>query len=303
MSIIHYKSEGRKFFIMKISESFDLYCSDNIVLSGKSKNTESSYQNVKKSIISLLGDISIEDLSLSEVRDWRDHISSLWKPNTIRNAVSCLRMVLKLASRRGYNVISYDDIIVPKKAKYAVQYLLPDEVESFISVISRKRRGYSRLNRLRNIAILRLLFSSGIRVSELCSLNRSSIRKRRFTVVGKSKDPRVVFIDTLTELAIDDYLSARSDNNPALFISHQGLKDRLTPGGVRRIFSFACSNSSFTGVTPHTIRHSFATMMLDFGVDLCYISDLLGHQSLNTTRIYTHYSNTKLQHIYDSVMV
>ena len=158
------------------------------------------------------------------------------------------------------------------------------------------------MNRLRNIAILRLLAASGIRVSELVSLNRNSIRHRKFTVVGKSKNPRVVFIDEATEDAINNYLACRTDDNPALFISHQGARSRLTTGGVRRIFEFVCTNSHFTDVTPHTIRHSFATTLLDRGVELCYISDLLGHQSLDTTRIYTHYTNTKLQHIYDSVM-
>lgn len=65
---------------------------------------------------------------------------------------------------------------------------------------------------------------------------------------------------------------------------------------------YICDNSDFINVTPHTIRHSFATMLLDKGIELCYISDLLGHQSLDTTRIYIHYTNTKLKHIYDSVM-
>lgn len=288
---------------MKISDSFDLYCTDNILMSGKSKSAEVGYQNIKKSLISFFGDIPIEQLVFSDIRDWHCYIASCWKPNTVRNAISCLRMVLKLAAKRGLSVIDYEQIPVPKRKKYVIRYLLPDEIEDFISVVARRSRGYSRLNRLRNIAILRLLASSGIRVSELCALNRDSIRNRRFTVVGKSKEPRVVFIDFATEKAIADYLDARNDSSPALFIAHQGSFDRLTTGGVRRIFEYVCRNSSFDLVTPHTIRHSFATMMLDRGVELCYISDLLGHQSLNTTRLYTHYTNTKLQQIYDAVML
>ena len=136
----------------------------------------------------------------------------------------------------------------------------------------------------------------------MVALNRNSIRHRKFAVVGKSKDPRVVFINEETENAINVYLDSRTDDDPALFVSHQGSRSRLTTGGVRRVFEFVCANSDFNDVTPHTIRHSFATMLLDRGVELCYISDLLGHQSLDTTRIYTHYSNTKLQHIYDSVV-
>ena len=287
---------------MKISEAFELYVYDCILRAGKSVNTESSYLNISKSLVSFFGDVSIESLSFSDLRDWHNFVSSRWKPNTVRNAISCIRMVLKMSARKGFAVVNYEELIVPKRSKYIIQYLLPEEIEAFIDVVSRKCRGYGRMNRLRNIAMLRLLATSGIRVSELVALNRNSIRHRKFTVVGKSKDPRVVFIDEKTENAINVYLDSRTDDDPALFISHQGSRSRLTTGGVRRVFEFVCANSDFNDVTPHTIRHSFATMLLDRGVELCYISDLLGHQSLDTTRIYTHYSNTKLQHIYDSVM-
>ena len=287
---------------MKISEAFELYVYDCILRAGKSVNTESSYLNISKSLVSFFGDVSIESLSFSDFRDWHNFVSSRWKPNTVRNAISCIRMVLKMSARKGLDVVDYEELIVPKRSKYIIQYLLPEEIEAFIDVVSRKCRGYGRMNRLRNIAMLRLLATSGIRVSELVALNRNSIRHRKFTVVGKSKDPRVVFIDEKTENAINFYLDSRTDDDPALFISHQGSRSRLTTGGVRRVFEFVCANSDFNDVTPHTIRHSFATMLLDKGVELCYISDLLGHQSLDTTRIYTHYTNTKLQHIYDSVM-
>lgn len=287
---------------MKISESFELYVYDCILRAGKSVNTESSYSNISKSLVSFFGDVSIESLSFSDFRDWHNFVSSRWKPNTVRNAISCVRMVLKMSARKGLDVLDYEELIVPKRSKYIIQYLLPEEIECFIDVVSRKCRGYGRMNRLRNIAMLRLLATSGIRVSELVALNRNSIRHRKFTVVGKSKDPRVVFIDEKTENAINIYLDSRTDDNPALFVSHQGSRSRLTTGGVRRVFEFVCANSDFNDVTPHTIRHSFATMLLDRGVELCYISDLLGHQSLDTTRIYTHYSNTKLQHIYDAAM-
>lgn len=289
-------------FFMKISEAFKLYICDYVLRAGKSINTESSYLNISKSLISFFGDVDIESLSFSDFRDWHNFVSSRWRSNTVRNAISCIRMVLKMAARRGFNVMDYEELVVPKREKYVIQYLLPEEIEDFISVASRQCRGYGSMNRLRNIAILRLLAASGIRVSELVSLNRNSIRHRKFTVVGKSKNPRVVFIDEATEDAINNYLACRTDDNSALFISHQGARSRLTTGGVRRIFEFVCANSHFTDVTPHTIRHSFATTLLDRGVELCYISDLLGHQSLDTTRIYTHYTNTKLQHIYDSVM-
>lgn len=154
-----------------------------------------------------------------------------------------------------------------------------------------KRRGYCNANRLRNVAIGRLIFSSGIRVSEVCSLNRNSIKNRQFTIVGKSRDSRICFIDSQTEKCIADYLNIRTDNNPALFISYQTEK-RMTPGNVRNAFEAACARSDgqFIGIRLHALRHSFATKMLNRRVDLRYIGDLMGHADLNTTKVYTHYT-------------
>lgn len=172
---------------MKISEAFKLYICDYVLRAGKSINTESSYLNISKSLISFFGDVDIESLSFSDFRDWHNFVSSRWRSNTVRNAISCVRMVLKMTARRGFNVMDYEELVVPKREKYIIQYLLPEEIEDFIYVASRQCRGYGSMNRLRNIAILRLLAASGIRVSELVSLNRNSIRHRKFTVIGKSR--------------------------------------------------------------------------------------------------------------------
>ncbi len=152
---------------------------------------------------------------------------------------------------------------------------------------------------MRNIAITKLILAAGLRVSEVCSINLGDIKNRQFTVVGKSKEPRLVFITADTERAINDYLDVRSNwGDNALFVSYLSGK-RITPNNIQGIFRRVCASSRFSGVHPHTLRHSFATRMLEHGMDLRYIAELMGHQSIETTRIYTHYSDNRLKAEYE----
>ena len=139
---------------------------------------------------------------------------------------------------------------------------------------------------------------------EMSKLNKNSIKNRQMTIVGKSLEPRLCFINRDTELAIYEYLSARNDIEPALFISNQNGK-RITESNIQRIFQRVCENSNgkFEKVHPHTLRHCFATSMLDRGVAIVYIQDFMGHQSLDTTKIYTHYSNNKLREVYEKANI
>ncbi len=215
--------------------------------------------------------------------------------------IICFRSVLRRCVRKGWADIDVEDIKIPKREKRVVNYLTELEIERFIGAVSAKYRGYSRINRLRNIAIVNLLYDSGIRVSELCLLNRNSIKERQFTVIGKSKNPRICFITRKTEEAIAEYLSERNDNEKALFIATQNGK-RITSDTVRKIFQNACKRSDFINVHPHTIRHSFATRLLEKEVDIRYIAELMGHESLDTTKMYTHFSNPKLKKIYEKAI-
>lgn len=144
--------------------------------------------------------------------------------------------------------------------------------------------------------MVRVLWASGVRVSGLCALNRGDIKDRQFAVVGKSKQPRVCFIDRKAEAALNAYLAKRQDYGRALFVDRTG--SRITPHGVRNVFRATCARSEFDGVHPHTLRHSFATFMLRQDVDLRYIGAMLGHESLDTTKVYTHFANPELRRIY-----
>lgn len=286
---------------MLVSEAFTLYRRAEVMAGGLSCKTDESYLYASKLAVSFFGDVPVETISTEDIRCFYEHLLGWQKPDTARCNIVCLRAVFKMLRRKKHDVVDPEDIKVPKREKRQINYLTEPEVEEFIEVVGERRRGYSELNRLRNIAIVEVLFASGIRVSELCRLNRNSIKNRQFVVIGKSKEPRPCYISERAEEAIEQYMKLRTDVCPALFISNQTEK-RITAGNVRRVFQNACDRSEFTDVHPHTIRHSFATYMLEKGVDLRYISEFMGHQSLDTTKIYTHYTNPKLRAIYDLAM-
>lgn len=283
----------------RLSIVFGLFRDEELRMRHRSLKTEESYYNVSKLLVEYFGDMPIENLQIEDARDWHAHLSGWQRPDTVRGNICCLRMVLKWIAKKGVPVLDYELIPVAGREKRTVNYLTHSEASEFIAELRAPRRGHTKANRLRNYAIGKLIYASGLRVSEVAALNKNSIRDRQVTVVGKSKDPKLCFIDIDTEEAIGEYLQTRGDSERAMFISSQTGK-RITTGTIRRIFENVCSRTGFAGVTPHTLRHSFATKLLDREVDLRYIGDLLGHQDLNTTKMYTHYSNPKLKAIYDN---
>ena len=295
--------EGGKCFFMKISKAFLVYRINVLIPAGRARTTLDNYEYTCRSLIRFFGDISLRRIKIVDVSEWRAYIAASVCSDTVGMRASHLRQVLKYLSKHKYRVMDYTDIILPKRQKIKTRFLTEQELEDFISVVGRRCRGYSYLNRLRNIAIVRLLATSGIRVGELCALNRNDIRNGVFEVIGKSKDSRPCFVSQTAQNAIDEYLAARFDNSSALFLSNQGPHDRITESAVRNIFFFACLNSHFENVTPHTIRHSFATKALNRGIDVRFVNEMLGHQSLNTTKRYTHCVNTKLQQLHAQAML
>lgn len=285
-----------------ITAAFDLYREVEIFSAGKSIKTDESYKYAGKLAAEFFSDVPITTITAKDVRQFYEHLLGWQKPDTARGNIICFRSVVRFCHHQKLEMmVEADEIKIPKREKREIQYLTEQEVREFIEVVAEKRRGYAEINRIRNIAIVTLLYATGLRVGELCKLNRNTIKNRQFTVVGKSKNPRICFITKEVEDLLKVYLDMRTDNNPALFISNQNEK-RITPGNIRRIFQFACDRSDFENVHPHTLRHSFATKLLEKEVDLRYIADLLGHESLDTTKVYTHVTNPKLRRIYELAM-
>lgn len=217
-----------------------------------------------------------------------------------------LRGFLKYLAKRGIHSLDPSLVDLPRAAKKQVTFLHFDEVEHLLSEIPIDTE-----TGLRDRAIIELLFSGGLRVSELCSLNRDSINlaRREFMVRGKGKKDRPIFIDQTTADHLEEYLNARNDTLPALFLnnsSNQNIPDtsgdfrRLSPRSIERIIQKYARLAGITKhVTPHTLRHSFATDLLMNGADLRSVQSLLGHANIATTQIYTHITDPHLKEVHE----
>ena len=217
-----------------------------------------------------------------------------------------LRGFLKYLAKRGIKSLDPSLVDLPRAAKKQVTFLHFDEVSRLLSEIPTDTE-----TGLRDHAIIELLFSGGLRVSELCNLNRDSINlaRREFMVRGKGKKDRPIFIDQTTAEHIEEYLNARTDTLPALFLnnsSNQNIPDtsgdfrRLSPRSIERIIGKYTRLAGITKhVTPHTLRHSFATDLLMNGADIRSVQSLLGHANIATTQIYTHITDPHLKEVHE----
>ncbi len=283
---------------MKISQAFDVYCSDYILFKNLSKKTEEAYRVSCKLLVAYLGDKPIAEITFNDVRDWKTWLDNGRSPSTVRGYIICLRVLLKYCKKLNLDVIDYELIPVPKRVQKIPTFVTPKEVQDFIIEAAKPLAGYSRVNRVRNQALISFLYASGIRASEICQLDRDSIREKSFTIVGKGGKPRLCFIDARTENLLEQYLSLRSDSHPALFISNQNGK-RLTTNNLQRIFLSISTRAKLTRpIHPHTLRHTFATNLLKNNCNMRYVQELLGHSSLATTQMYTHVTNSDLESVY-----
>ncbi|MBP3899480.1 tyrosine-type recombinase/integrase [Candidatus Saccharibacteria bacterium] len=216
-----------------------------------------------------------------------------------------LRGFLKYLAKRGVDSLDPALVELPKTHRPQVTFLHFDEVQALLDEIDLDTE-----TGLRDRAIIELLFSGGLRVSELCRLNRSDINleKKEFVVRGKGSKDRPIFIDDSAASRVKDYLCARHDSLPALFLNNSknagitstsGDYRRLTPRSIQRIIEKYTRAAGITKhVTPHTLRHSFATDLLMNGADLRSVQSLLGHSNISTTQIYTHITDTHLKDIH-----
>ena len=163
---------------------------------------------------------------------------------------------------------------------------------------------------LRDKAMIELLFSSGLRVSELVNLNRDHINttRREFMVRGKGQKDRPVFISQSASISVDNYLRTRNDSLPPLFISYSRNNEISNSGDYRRLGARSIQRiinkyTRLAGITkhvsPHTMRHSFATDLLMNGADIRSVQAMLGHSSISTTQVYTHVTDQHLRQIHD----
>lgn len=272
---------------MKLSDAFSLYKSDVIVFSNQSSKTEESHTTTLHKLIEYFGDIDISDLTFPMVRDWKLHLEKDRCSETVRNYIIKLRVVLVYLQKQNIDCLNPDSISVPKRKQKVPEFLPKEEVKQLIKDTSC----------IRAKAIISLLYASGIRVSELCALNRGDLHDNSFTVVGKGGKARLCFFDKRTDKFIKLYLKTRKDNSPALFVSRQSKK-RITSGNVQEIFR-NIKRKTGKEVHAHTLRHSFATDLMKNGMHIYSVSRLLGHSSIQTTQMYLHVTDIDLQRDYN----
>lgn len=213
--------------------------------------------------------------------------------------VIAIRGFLKYLNRRDIDTLSSEKIELGKAKEREVEFLDTEEVARLIAAVE----GDS-MESLRDRAILELLFSTGLRVSELTNLNIDSINLKsgEFSVRGKGDKVRLVFLSTSAKIALNEYLPRRKDVLPALFISLSKNVEtsRLTPRSVQRIVKrYAVRAGIVKPITPHTLRHSFATDLLRNGADIRSVQAMLGHSNITTTQIYTHITDRNLKDIHN----
>lgn len=245
------------------------------------------------------------------IRQYRLHLNRLKdkEGNTLKKVtqnyhIIALRNFLKYLAKRDIKSVPAEKVELGKQEDREVTFLEADELERLL-----KSPEGDDLDSLRDRAVLGTLFSTGMRVSELCSLDRNKIDVTRgeLSVRGKGSKIRVVFLSDDAKEDISKYLSKRSDIDEALFIripkSKTFSKDsdlRLTPRSIQRIVKKYSTKSGIMGknVSPHTLRHSYATDLLRNGADIRSVQSMLGHSSVTTTQIYTHVTDKQLREVH-----
>ena len=299
---------------MFVSEALTDFLEHLEIEGGRSQNTIRNYSLYLERFIEFAGDIEVVKITSEMIRRYRLWLNRYKNDNdgkelsilTQSYHLIALRGFLTYLSRRDIPSLSADKIILPKTIRKQVTFLQYDEVVNLIDNIPLDSE-----QGLRDRAIIELLFSSGLRVSELVNLNRDHInlKRREFMVRGKGQKDRPVFVSQHAAEHVENYLQARQDSLPALFLNYSrrstkpttsGDYRRLSARSIQRMISHYARLAGITKhVSPHTMRHSFATDLLMNGADLRSVQSLLGHSSISTTQVYTHVTDQHLKDIHE----
>lgn len=305
---------------MSISNSEQKYVSDYIldfiehleVEGGRMPKTAANYEFYLNRFVEFAGDITPDHITAEVIRKYRLWLNRLKNERGEELAIItqayhliALRGFLKYLAKRDIPSLAPDKIELPKIHRKQVTFLHYDEVMRLLDNVDTGTE-----NGLRDRAILELLFSSGLRVSELVNLNRDHVNttRREFMVRGKGQKDRPVFISQAAADWVEKYLDERQDTLAPLFISYSRNVEADTSGDFRRLTARSIQRmvnryARLAGITkhvsPHTMRHSFATDLLMNGADLRSVQNMLGHSNIATTQIYTHVTDAHLKDVYE----
>ncbi|HEY4475159.1 MAG TPA: tyrosine-type recombinase/integrase [Candidatus Paceibacterota bacterium] len=271
----------------------------------RSVKTRENYERYLKTFFREARINEVNDIKAEAIRDFRIKIARAREgraepinKSTQSYYAIAIRNFLKYLIKKGFQAPSPDTIELPKLPERRIE--LPEYADLELLLESPKGND---LRKLRDKAILETLFSTGLRLGELCALNRFLDFKRgEVTVRGKGGKLRVVFLSEKARTAIKNYLDKRSDADEALFASitkNGKIIGRITARAVQRLVDFYARSAGIAKrITPHSLRHFFATDLLINGADLRSVQELLGHSHVSTTQIYTHLTNKELKEIH-----
>jgi len=278
----------------------------------RSQKTIQNYDHYLTRLIDFAGEIKISDIDGEIIRKWRLWLNRLGTntsdelgKTTQNYHLIALRSFLKYCARRDIPALTADKIELSRTVRKQVTFLTEEELERVFD-----EPDISTIAGLRDRAILELLFSSGLRVSELTGLDRDHInlKRREFMVRGKGQKDRPIFISEDAANWVTQYIDKRQDTAKPLFVRYSGSKKvdlsgnfhRLTPRSVQRLVArYALLAGITKHVSPHTMRHSFATDLLMNGADLRSVQAMLGHSNIATTQIYTHVTDPHLKSVHE----
>ena len=279
---------------------------------GRSVKTVENYDRYLERFFAFAKVTKVSDLTEEQIREFRLYLNCQagtkvggrmepMKRRTQNYYLIALRAFLKFLRKRGIEALSPERIELAKVPERSLDLISPVELKRLLSAPDQKTTEGKR-----DKAILELFFSTGLRISELCGLSIDSVVLTRdeFSVRGKGDKVRVVFLSDEAKRSLKEYLAARKDMDDALFIrygrkANDGGELRLQPRAVQRLLKQYATKAGITRkVTPHVIRHSFATDLLSNGADLRSVQALLGHAHIGTTQVYTHVTDKHLRDVH-----
>jgi len=297
---------------MYMSELILDYIEHLEVEGGRSAKTAENYRLYLERFVEFTNDIKVGDITSETIRKYRLWLNRYKNDQdnelaTITQAyhLIALRGFLGYLSQRDIESLAPNKIVLPKVSRKQVTFLHYDEVQRLIDAIDLSSEAG-----LRDRAIVELLFSSGLRVSELINLNRDHVntKRREFMVRGKGQKDRPIFISQGAADWVNRYLDARQDTLPPLFLSYSKNIETTNSGDFRRLTArsvqrMVANYARLAGITkhvsPHTMRHSFATDLLMNGADIRSVQSMLGHSNISTTQVYTHVTDEHLREVYE----
>lgn len=274
---------------------------------GRSLNTVRNYEHYLDRFFTNMKISSIDDITEEKLRQYRlllnrapgvkvkGQTQGTMKKNTQNYYLIALRSFLKYLRKRNITALAPDAIELAKVGARHLDLISVDELSRLM-----KAPDTTTLRGLRDKALLELFFSTGLRLSELCSLNSDlDLSKDEFSIRGKGDKVRVVFLSDDAKSAIKAYLAKRKDMEEAMFVNNEKSIGRLTPRSIERIVkAYAIKAGISKKVTPHVLRHSFATDLLSNGADIRSVQVMLGHANIATTQVYTHVTDKQLREVH-----